>query len=539
MFPPVASTVDRDAESLLAVGVPDGFEELVHREAIEIRMADACGALNTAHAALTRVLAEALDEGTGLGFGLHTPAQWVAWRAGCAPSRAADLVRVAQRRADLPALAEGLDSGLLSLDQAIEVAKHVPVGFDRAAVEFAQVATVAQLRYALPRHAYLNAEERRTIGAARQAERDAAASAASAAGMQPEADPATGSPGEEGSGRTAEVGRDGGSGPDGPRLPGEPARAEDPTGPAGAAEDDTPEWARDPSVPVGGSGPIEEERRASWGNDERGWFLTVRMPADEGAVIETALRAKRDELIRRFRADQTDGGARHHVTNADAVLALAEAGLAAGEARWPGSDRFLVHAHLETNPATATLDLTLHQGPVLPDHLRRLLTCDGRIRPVFEQEGTPVGIGRTSRTIPRRLRRLVEHRDGGCAVPGCGRTWGTQLHHIWHWEDGGPTDLSNLLTLCTRHHRQHHLGLLGISGCPDRATGTEPLRFTDRYGRPMPSVGAPRPPDPSTAGATRAPPYVPPVGERCDWSQLLIGPNPPPRPPPSADLPPP
>ena len=86
-----------------------------------------------------------------------------------------------------------------------------------------------------------------------------------------------------------------------------------------------------------------------------------------------------------------------------------------------------------------------------------------------------MGIGRTSRTIPRRLRRLVEHRDGGCAVPGCGRTWGTQLHHIWHWEDGGPTDLSNLLTLCARHHRQHHLGLLGITGCPDRALGTDPL----------------------------------------------------------------
>jgi len=263
------------------------------------------------------------------------------------------------------------------------------------------------------------------------------------------------------------------------------------------------------------------------------------MPADEGTVVETALRAKRDELIGQFRADQTDSGARHHVTNADAVLALAEAGLAAGEARWPGSDRFLVHAHLETNPATATLDLTLHQGPVLPDHLRRLLTCDGRIRPVFEQEGTPVGIGRTSRTIPRRLRRLVEHRDGGCAVPGCGRTWGTQLHHIWHWEDGGPTDLSNLLTLCARHHRQHHLGLLGITGCPDRVLGAEPLRFTDRYGRPLPSVGAPRPPDPAAAGATRAPPYVPPMGERCDWSQLLIGPNAPPRPPPTADPPPP
>ena len=303
MFPTSASTVDRDVESMLAVGVPDGFEELVHREAIEIRMADACGALNTAHAALTRVVAEALDEGVGLGFGLHTPAQWVAWRTGCAPSRAADLVRVAQRCADLPALAEGLDRGLLSLDQAIEVAKHVPVGFDRAAVEFAQVATVAQLRYALPRHVYLSAEERRTIGAARQAERDAAAAAA---GIQPEADPATGPPEDEGLGCAAGVGEDGRSGTGEPSA-GESAGAEDPARPPGTAEDDTPEWAREPSAPAGRTGPIEEERRATWGTDERGWFLTVRMP-DEGTVVETALRAKRDELIRQFRADQTEAG---------------------------------------------------------------------------------------------------------------------------------------------------------------------------------------------------------------------------------------
>ena len=27
-----------------------------------------------------------------------------------------------------------------------------------------------------------------------------------------------------------------------------------------------------------------------------------------------------------------------------------------------------------------------------------------------------------------------------CVVPGCGATRGLHAHHIWHWEDGGPTD---------------------------------------------------------------------------------------------------
>ena len=29
-------------------------------------------------------------------------------------------------------------------------------------------------------------------------------------------------------------------------------------------------------------------------------------------------------------------------------------------------------------------------------------------------------------------------------------------HHVWHWCDGGPTDLSNLALLCPRHHTIVH-----------------------------------------------------------------------------------
>ncbi len=30
------------------------------------------------------------------------------------------------------------------------------------------------------------------------------------------------------------------------------------------------------------------------------------------------------------------------------------------------------------------------------------------------------------------------------------------IHHSWHWADGGPTDLDNLVALCGHCHRYIH-----------------------------------------------------------------------------------
>ena len=46
-----------------------------------------------------------------------------------------------------------------------------------------------------------------------------------------------------------------------------------------------------------------------------------------------------------------------------------------------------------------------------------------------------------------------------------------QIHHIVHWEDGGPTDTWNLVALCDAHHRLHHLGRLQIAGDADDPDG--------------------------------------------------------------------
>ncbi|HEX2576449.1 MAG TPA: DUF222 domain-containing protein [Aquihabitans sp.] len=291
----------------------------------------------------------------------------------------------------------------------------------------------------------------------------------------------------------------------------------------------------------------EHERSIATGTDERGWWMRSRLPMDEGAAVEQAMKAARDDLYRTARAATPEGETPPTVTLADGLLALAEASLREGEARVPGSDRYLVHLHLEAAPGDGDPGgvLSLHLGPPLPAALRALLLCDAEVRPVFEIHGRPVSVGRRTRTIGSRLRRLIEHRDGGCAVPGCHRTSGLDIHHITHWEHGGGTDTSNLVALCRGHHRAHHLGLLGVSGDPE-VQGPGGLAFADRWGRRLEPSGRPkaprggrRPPDLADHLGLEPQPYRHPLGERLDPGSVFFARNPdhhPPRahPPPEA-----
>ena len=82
-------------------------------------------------------------------------------------------------------------------------------------------------------------------------------------------------------------------------------------------------------------------------------------------------------------------------------------------------------------------------------------------------DGAVIGVGRTRRTIPYWLERLVRRRDGGCRFPACGRTRWTNVHHIEFWtRDAGPTDYDNLVTLCGYHHRLIHDNGWTLEGDP-------------------------------------------------------------------------
>ncbi|RDZ80317.1 HNH endonuclease, partial [Mycobacterium tuberculosis] len=56
---------------------------------------------------------------------------------------------------------------------------------------------------------------------------------------------------------------------------------------------------------------------------------------------------------------------------------------------------------------------------------------------------------------------------------------GLHAHHIRHWQDGGATELANLVLVCPYHHRAHHRGLITITGPADNLT------VADSAGRPL------------------------------------------------------
>jgi hypothetical protein len=88
------------------------------------------------------------------------------------------------------------------------------------------------------------------------------------------------------------------------------------------------------------------------------------------------------------------------------------------------------------------------------------LACDCNItRILLGSDSTVIDVGRARRIISGPQRKALRVRDQGCVWPGCDRpATFTSGHHLAHWIHGGPTDLSNLVLLCYRHHWMVHEG---------------------------------------------------------------------------------
>jgi hypothetical protein len=70
-----------------------------------------------------------------------------------------------------------------------------------------------------------------------------------------------------------------------------------------------------------------------------------------------------------------------------------------------------------------------------------------------------IDVGRATRAVSPPQKRALRTRDKHCQFPGCDRpvSW-TSPHHVEFWSRGGPTKLSNLVSLCYFHHRCVHEG---------------------------------------------------------------------------------
>ena len=83
----------------------------------------------------------------------------------------------------------------------------------------------------------------------------------------------------------------------------------------------------------------------------------------------------------------------------------------------------------------------------------RVVVRDGAI---VSAQGT-LNLERSTRLANRAQRRALRALYPTCAIPGCGVRYGyTSIHHVIWWEHHGPTNLDNLLPLCSRHHHKVH-----------------------------------------------------------------------------------
>ena len=205
---------------------------------------------------------------------------------------------------------------------------------------------------------------------------------------------------------------------------------------------------------------VEQARFVRWWWNEGGASLGFEglLPAAEGAAFVTALKRLSERLPESLPEEEPtfdipySAQDRREQRYADALCALSSQAIASDQ----DADRstVVVHATIESlglGSAEIEGGLGLH-----PD-IAHELSCDCRLQYVLtDEEGNALGIGRASRNVPRWLHRQLLHRDHGCTFPGCGTKMFLKAHHIWGWEEGGPTDYDNLVLVCTFHHKLVH-----------------------------------------------------------------------------------
>lgn len=242
-------------------------------------------------------------------------------------------------------------------------------------------------------------------------------------------------------------------------------------------------------APAGEAEPVEPvaERRdvGFCYTDDGRWRMSANLPAHEGALVERGLGEVRNRLFAEHDAGE--------VTWADALLAMSDTSLGA-DTRRRSADRTTVLVHVQSSFDGDRPVAHLHMGPALSDNVRRYVTCDAKVRPVYEHDGRPVSVGRKRRTVPDATRTVIEDRDRGCRVPGCPRT---------RWLDGSMARSAPHGALGRRRRNRHRKSRRPVWPPPPAAppTATWHHRERRRARRPDghrshgPGAAAQRPPD--------------------------------------------
>lgn len=215
---------------------------------------------------------------------------------------------------------------------------------------------------------------------------------------------------------------------------------------------------------------LRERRYLHVGTTDAGSvYLKGELPPVEGALVKNAL----ESMARQVFNDARPLGIRerHDAYMADALVRLCrttEAGPAIVRNGAPGSDSRATDEARRAPRAEIVLHVSAEAlrrgeiqegerceiegvGPVCLSTVEYLFGA-AWTKLIVERGVDVVSVTHLGRNIPAHIDSALRARDRVCAVPGCGISWGLERDHIVGIEEGGPTELDNLVRLCKRHH---------------------------------------------------------------------------------------
>ncbi len=372
------------------------------------------------------LLSELVVRGIWADQGARTPAQWLSWRLGMAPSTAREHVRIALRLRELPRVREAFAAGVLSYSKVRAITRIAIPELEDLLLRWADNATGAQL------------------------ERIAADLRATRRAVEDGGDVAE--PGDDAHYGWRERSHADGTVTISLRCPAEEAaelRARLERRLDLAAED--AETREGVHTATSGSGDVRDEVSGDGPNPpEPPRHRTADLVRELLHVVVCAGDGEPSD---------TSGLDRHTLV----LHAPAEA-LRGGD-----------------EPGIVAVDDPRRQLRAMDRRVLRRLACEaGIVLAAVDERGSPIGIGRRDRRLTVTLRRALRLRDRTCRFPGCDATRHLHGHHVHHWADGGPTDLDNLVLLCAHHHRFVHEHGWDIEVRPDGLH-----RFRRRDGGPV------------------------------------------------------
>jgi len=238
-----------------------------------------------------------------------------------------------------------------------------------------------------------------------------------------------------------------------------------------------------------------EYRELSTQWDEHGCLqIRARLTPEQGAVVIKAIEAAVESLKQAEPKEEADSdeqtksdkntsaGACSAEKNrqyprrrADALMLMANAYLKDTKVACNTDDRYQVVVHVDSQVLSQQVfestsgkpDCYIEQQVALPVETARRLSCSCKVVTALTKDGEPMNIGRSTRAISTGIRRALSIRDGSCQFPGCDCHTNLDAHHIVHWANGGETSLSNLIHVCSYHHRLLHEGQFSVSRLAD------------------------------------------------------------------------